>query len=160
MEKSKFEKTNPKILIEIVKELKDRLKIKKITRMDWGFEKACTQTLEMIGLDQPEFIDLNYILNCYNLNVDKIDLNIKNFERPLIREWEFNTVQEVQDLIQLLYKNKITTYGDGMSTIDYIHYVMESGDGIEYFIQELVKKEIRDREHLDLSYIKGTLKEL
>lgn len=47
-----------------------------------------------------------------------------------------------------------------MSTNDYIHYLMDSGEGLEYFIQELVKKEIKDREHLDLNYIRGTLKEL
>lgn len=128
--------------------------------MDWGFEKACTQVFEMMGLDQPEFIDLNYILNCYNLNVDNIDSNSSNFIRPIKREWEFNTEQTVQDLMQLYFKNKLITYGDGMSTIDYINYLMDSGEGLEYFIQELVKKEIKDREHINLNYIKGTLKEL
>ena len=159
MEISKFEKRNSKVLIEIIKSLKSTFKNQRNPRYD-DFGEACDELLNMLGFGTPEFIDINYLYNCYILNEDDID-NPSDFIRPIKKEWNFRTKHEIVETIEYEYSNNMVTYGDGRSTSDYINFCMTHPDyHLEEFGQKLLGKQIVDIHGDTLYLIKGSLKQI
>jgi hypothetical protein len=159
METSKFEKRNSKVLIEIIKSLKSTFKNQRNPRYD-DFGEACDELLNMLGFGTPEFIDINYLYNCYILNEDDID-NPSDFIRPIKREWNFKTKHEIVETIEYEYSNNMVTYGDGRSTTDYINFCMTHIDyNLDEFGQKLLGKQIVDIHGDTLYLIKGSLKQI
>jgi len=161
---SKLEKVGNSVLYYILKLIlneytMDDIVLDRNILTDTSFKGVCEDSGELVGYDL-DILDMNYLVATLKLNenVDYTQKKPSKLERPMAKEYSFETDEFRTEYVRRTYKNEITSYSrdlvyttiEGLDEEGYLIYY----DGLE------VDTDYYDGETTDVKIDKNSIEEV
>ena len=157
MERSRFEKLSGRMLFNFIK------KINEDADIDLGldsFTKACDHLAKIMGIGTLDYIDYNYIVATYNLNVPSTWEQSKlvgELNRPVVKNYEYQYYETRNETVTTTYQLEQSSYDKDLvrETIRMI----ENDGNLDWWEGREIDRDYGDGDTVDSGFVKDSIEE-
>jgi hypothetical protein len=158
MERSQLEELPDKALFLFIKKIESEIDIDLNENF---FVKTCKSVGKLFNLKNLDYIDFNYIVATYNLNVPSVwesERLTGELNRPQVKLYSFQFYERRTELVETTYKLYQESYSEKL--VEDIIRIRENDGNLEYWDGKEVDRDYLDGEITDTGFVDDSIEEV
>jgi len=158
MERSQLEGLPDKALFLFIKKIEGEVEIDLNENF---FVKTCKSVGKLFNLKNLDYIDFNYIVATYNLNVPSVwesERLTGELNRPQVKLYSFQFYERRTELVETTYKLYQESYSEKL--VEDIIRIRENDGNLEYWDGKEVDRDYLDGETTDTGFVDDSIEEV
>ena len=158
MERSQLEELPDKALFLFIKKIENEIEIDLEESL---FAKTCKSVGRLFNLKNLDYIDFNYIVATYNLNVPSVwesERLTGELNRPQVKLYSFQFYERRTELVETTYKLYQESYSEKL--VEDIIRIRENDGNLEYWDGKEVDRDYLDGETTDTGFVDDSIEEV
>ena len=157
MERSQLEKLTDKALFLFIKKIEGEVDID----LSETLFVTCESVGKLFNLKNLNYIDFNYVVATYNLNVPSVwerERLTGELNRPQVKLYSYKFYERKTELVQTTYKLYQESYSEKL--VEDIIRIQESDGNLEYWDGREVDRDYIDAETIDTGFVDNSIEEV
>ena len=157
MERSQLEELTDKALFLFIKKIEGEVDID----LSETLFVTCESVGKLFNLKNLNYIDFNYVVATYNLNVPSVwerERLTGELNRPQVKLYSYQFYERKTELVQTTYKLYQESYSEKL--VEDIIRIQESDGNLEYWDGREVDRDYIDAETIDTGFVDNSIEEV
>jgi hypothetical protein len=158
MERSQLEELPDKALFLFIKKIENEVEIDLEESL---FVKTCKSVGRLFNLKNLDYIDFNYIVATYNLNVPSVwdgERLTGELNRPQVKLYAFQFYERRIETVETTYELYQESYSEKL--VEETIKVLEYDGNLEYWNGKEIDRDYLDGETSDTGFVDGSIREV
>ncbi len=158
MERSQLEELPDKALFLFIKKIENEVEIDLEESL---FVKTCKSVGRLFNLKNLDYIDFNYIVATYNLNVPSVwdsERLTRELNRPQVKLYAFQFYERRIETVETTYELYQESYSEKL--VEETIKIREYDGNLEYWDGKEVDRDYLDGETADTGFVDGSIEEV
>jgi hypothetical protein len=158
MERSQLEELPDKALFIFIKKIENETEIDLEENL---FAKTCKSVGKLFNLKNLDYIDFNYIVATYNLNVPSVwdsERLTKELNRPQVKLYAFQFYERRIETVETTYELYQESYSEKL--VEETIKIREYDGNLEYWDGKEIDRDYLDGETTDTGFVDGSIKQI
>ena len=158
MERSKLEELPDKALFLFIKKIENEIEIDLEENL---FTKTCISVGKLFNIKNLDYIDFNYIVATYNLNVPSVWDNERltgELNRPQVKLYSFQFYETRIETVNTTYKLYQESYSANL--VEETIKIREYDGNLEYWDGKEIDRDYLDGDTTDTGFVEGSVREV